>query len=108
MKILPVNIKSLAGSVATLANWLTAWGITMTASLMLSWSSGGTSLPELDACPFPHARAATLVLITRLPLIRNLRYLCRSMYHDPRLRVPVRAGDQGEDVRGDRILVPLK
>ncbi|XP_062180523.1 sugar transporter ERD6-like 4 [Phragmites australis] len=41
-EILPVNIKSLAGSVATLANWLTAWAITMTASLMLSWSNGGT------------------------------------------------------------------
>ncbi|XP_073008062.1 sugar transporter ERD6-like 6 [Typha latifolia] len=41
-EILPVNIKSLAGSVATLANWLTSWAITMTANLMLSWSSGGT------------------------------------------------------------------
>jgi SP family facilitated glucose transporter-like MFS transporter 8 len=42
-QILPVNIKSLAGSVATLANWLTAWAITMTASLMLNWSNGGLS-----------------------------------------------------------------
>ncbi|CAL4895022.1 unnamed protein product [Urochloa decumbens] len=41
-EILPVSIKSLAGSVATLANWLGAWAITMTASLMLSWSNGGT------------------------------------------------------------------
>ncbi|XP_020267687.1 LOW QUALITY PROTEIN: sugar transporter ERD6-like 6 [Asparagus officinalis] len=41
-EILPVNIKSLAGSVATLANWLTSWVITMTANLLLSWSSGGT------------------------------------------------------------------
>ncbi|QHO19089.1 sugar transporter ERD6-like 6 isoform X2 [Arachis ipaensis] len=41
-EILPVNIKSLAGSVATMTNWLTAWGITMTANLLLSWSSGGT------------------------------------------------------------------
>ncbi|KAK8457169.1 hypothetical protein SEVIR_3G136100v4 [Setaria viridis] len=41
-EILPVSIKSLAGSVATLANWLGAWVITMTASLMLSWSNGGT------------------------------------------------------------------
>ncbi|KAM0892006.1 hypothetical protein ACQ4PT_026035 [Festuca glaucescens] len=41
-EILPVNIKSLAGSVATLANWMTAWLVTMTASLMLSWSNGGT------------------------------------------------------------------
>ncbi|KAF3334831.1 sugar transporter ERD6-like 4 [Carex littledalei] len=41
-EILPVNIKSLAGSVATLANWLTSWIITMTANLLLTWSSGGT------------------------------------------------------------------
>ncbi|KAL3527109.1 hypothetical protein ACH5RR_011765 [Cinchona calisaya] len=41
-EILPVNIKSLAGSVATLFNWLTASVITMTANLLLTWSSGGT------------------------------------------------------------------
>ncbi|XP_074572645.1 sugar transporter ERD6-like 4 isoform X1 [Curcuma longa] len=43
-EILPVNIKSLAGSVATLANWLTSFAVTMTANLLLSWSSGGTFL----------------------------------------------------------------
>ncbi|WOL14481.1 sugar transporter ERD6-like 4 [Canna indica] len=41
-EILPVNIKSLAGSVATLSNWLTSFVVTMTANLLLSWSSGGT------------------------------------------------------------------
>ncbi|CAL9044194.1 unnamed protein product [Musa banksii] len=41
-EILPVNIKSLAGSVATLANWLTSFVITMTANLLLNWSTGGT------------------------------------------------------------------
>ncbi|KAJ3670799.1 hypothetical protein LUZ60_008225 [Juncus effusus] len=41
-EILPVNIKSLAGSVATLANWLTSWIITMTANILLNWSNGGT------------------------------------------------------------------
>ncbi|KAK3016622.1 hypothetical protein RJ639_006500 [Escallonia herrerae] len=41
-EILPVNIKGLAGSVATLANWFTAWVVTMTANLLLTWSSGGT------------------------------------------------------------------
>ncbi|XP_054823214.1 sugar transporter ERD6-like 6 [Prosopis cineraria] len=41
-EILPVNIKGLAGSGATLLNWFTSWGITMTANLLLSWSSGGT------------------------------------------------------------------
>ncbi|KMZ72644.1 putative Transporter [Zostera marina] len=41
-EILPVNVKSLAGSVATLANWFCSWGVTMTANLLLNWSNGGT------------------------------------------------------------------
>ncbi|XP_050125759.1 sugar transporter ERD6-like 4 [Malus sylvestris] len=41
-EILPINIKGLAGSIATLANWFTAWVVTMTANLLLEWSSGGT------------------------------------------------------------------
>ncbi|KAF3646411.1 Sugar transporter ERD6-like 4 [Capsicum annuum] len=40
--ILPVSIKSLGGSVATLANWFSAWLVTMTANLLLTWSKGGT------------------------------------------------------------------
>ncbi|EOX91081.1 Major facilitator superfamily protein isoform 4 [Theobroma cacao] len=42
-EILPINIKGLAGSVATLANWMTSWAITMTANLLLTWSGGGLS-----------------------------------------------------------------
>ncbi|CAJ1942549.1 unnamed protein product [Sphenostylis stenocarpa] len=41
-EILPVNIKGLAGSIATMGNWLFAWVITLTANLLLNWSSGGT------------------------------------------------------------------
>ncbi|XP_051139804.1 sugar transporter ERD6-like 6 [Andrographis paniculata] len=41
-EILPPKIKGLAGSVATLANWFSSWIITMTAPLLLDWSSGGT------------------------------------------------------------------
>ncbi|XP_022997496.1 sugar transporter ERD6-like 6 isoform X2 [Cucurbita maxima] len=43
-EILPVNIKGLAGSIATLANWFSAWGVTMSANLLLGWSSGGMFL----------------------------------------------------------------
>ncbi|KAK4393683.1 Sugar transporter ERD6-like 6 [Sesamum angolense] len=43
-EILPVSIKSLAGSVATLANWLSASVVTMTANLLFTWSCGGTFL----------------------------------------------------------------
>lgn len=41
-EILPVNIKSLGGSIATLANWFTGWVVTVTANLLLDWSNGGT------------------------------------------------------------------
>ncbi|KAK4780694.1 hypothetical protein SAY87_016800 [Trapa incisa] len=41
-EILPVSIKGLAGSVAVLINWLTSFAITMSANLLLEWSSGGT------------------------------------------------------------------
>ncbi|KAK3413926.1 hypothetical protein EUGRSUZ_I02436 [Eucalyptus grandis] len=41
-EILPANIKGLSGSMATLANWTTTWVITVTANLLLDWSSGGT------------------------------------------------------------------
>ncbi|KAL9229872.1 hypothetical protein vseg_005291 [Gypsophila vaccaria] len=51
-EILPVSIKSLAGSVATLANFMTSWGITMTANLMLNWSSGGTFALYTVFCAF--------------------------------------------------------
>lgn len=41
-EILPNKIKSLGGSMATLANWFISWVITMTAPLLLAWSSGAT------------------------------------------------------------------
>ncbi|KAJ4965798.1 hypothetical protein NE237_017647 [Protea cynaroides] len=41
-EIMPVNIKSLGGSTATLFNWLTSFVVTMTANILLNWSSGGT------------------------------------------------------------------
>ncbi|KAI6688254.1 hypothetical protein NL676_025082 [Syzygium grande] len=41
-EILPMNIKGLGGSTATLANWFVAWLVTMTANLLLHWSAGGT------------------------------------------------------------------
>ncbi|XP_027347953.1 sugar transporter ERD6-like 6 [Abrus precatorius] len=41
-EILPPNIKGLAGSVATFFNWSIASVVTMTANLLLNWSSAGT------------------------------------------------------------------
>ncbi|XP_010533252.1 PREDICTED: sugar transporter ERD6-like 6 [Tarenaya hassleriana] len=51
-EILPVNIKGLAGSIATLANWFFSWLITMTANLLLAWSSGGTFTLYALVCAF--------------------------------------------------------
>ncbi|RCV16491.1 hypothetical protein SEVIR_3G145100v4 [Setaria viridis] len=51
-EILPVSIKSLGGSIATLAAWLTSFAITMTANLMLTWSVGGTFLSYMIVSAF--------------------------------------------------------
>ncbi|XP_050267474.1 sugar transporter ERD6-like 6 [Quercus robur] len=57
-EILPINIKGLAGSIATLANWFIAWVVTMTANLLLDWSSAGTFTIYMVLCAF------TVVFVT--------------------------------------------
>jgi hypothetical protein len=57
-QILPVSIKSLGGSFATLANWLTSFAITMTANLLLTWSVGG---PHFDASLLPMVGLRTMI-----------------------------------------------
>ncbi|KAK1389337.1 MFS transporter, SP family, solute carrier family 2 (Facilitated glucose transporter), member 8 [Heracleum sosnowskyi] len=64
-EILPIKIKGLAGSVATLANWFIAWVVTMTAPLLLSWSSGGTFTLYMLMCALTLAFAAILVPETK-------------------------------------------
>ncbi|KAL8144069.1 hypothetical protein V2J09_017101 [Rumex salicifolius] len=54
-EILPINIKGLAGSIATLSNWFLAWVVTLTANLLLSWSSGGTFTIYTLVCTFAMA-----------------------------------------------------
>ncbi|XP_050902452.1 sugar transporter ERD6-like 6 [Lathyrus oleraceus] len=51
-EILPINIKGLAGSFATLANWFFSWLVTLTANLLLDWSSGGTFTIYTAVCVF--------------------------------------------------------
>ncbi|KVH92353.1 General substrate transporter [Cynara cardunculus var. scolymus] len=64
--ILPVNIKSLAGSVATLFNWLAASVITMTAPLLLNWSSGGILCvfvtKSTEVLPFVQEHSSSMLL----------------------------------------------
>ncbi|XP_028781598.1 sugar transporter ERD6-like 6 [Neltuma alba] len=64
-EILPINIKGLAGSVATLANWLISFLITMTANLLLTWSSGGTFTVYAAVSAFTVAFAAIWVPETK-------------------------------------------
>ncbi|XP_065861211.1 sugar transporter ERD6-like 7 isoform X1 [Euphorbia lathyris] len=41
-EIFPINIKGVAGSLATLVNWFGAWVISYTYNFLISWSSYGT------------------------------------------------------------------
>ncbi|XP_062158749.1 sugar transporter ERD6-like 6 [Alnus glutinosa] len=64
-EILPINIKGLAGSVATLGNWFTAWVVTMTANLLLEWSSAGTFTIYMVLAAFTVAFVAVWVPETK-------------------------------------------
>ncbi|KAL3572472.1 hypothetical protein D5086_026376 [Populus alba] len=41
-EIFPLNIKGVAGSLATLVNWFCAWAVSFTFNFLMSWSSYGT------------------------------------------------------------------
>ncbi|KEH27562.1 sugar transporter ERD6-like 6 isoform X2 [Medicago truncatula] len=76
-EILPVNIKGLAGSIATLTNWLTSWIITMTANLLLTWSSGGTFLIYTVMAAFTVVFAAIWVPETKGRTLEEIQFSFR-------------------------------
>ncbi|TKY55824.1 Sugar transporter ERD6 6 [Spatholobus suberectus] len=76
-EILPVNIKSLAGSLATLGNYLTSWVITMTANLLLSWSSGGTFTIYTVVAAFTIAFVAIWVPETKGRTLEEIQFSFR-------------------------------
>ncbi|XP_048504577.1 sugar transporter ERD6-like 7 isoform X2 [Beta vulgaris subsp. vulgaris] len=41
-EIFPINVKGVAGSLATLVNWFGAWAISYTFNFLMEWSSSGT------------------------------------------------------------------
>uniref|UniRef100_A0A7C9EF29 Major facilitator superfamily (MFS) profile domain-containing protein n=1 Tax=Opuntia streptacantha TaxID=393608 RepID=A0A7C9EF29_OPUST len=41
-EIFPINVKGVAGSLATLVNWFGAWAISYTFNFLMQWSSYGT------------------------------------------------------------------
>ncbi|KAF8068536.1 hypothetical protein N665_1145s0004 [Sinapis alba] len=76
-EILPVNIKGLAGSIATLANWFFSWVITMTANLLLAWSSGGTFTLYGVVCAFTVVFVTLWVPETKGKTLEELQALFR-------------------------------
>ncbi|XP_057532549.1 sugar transporter ERD6-like 6 [Amaranthus tricolor] len=76
-EILPVNIKGLAGSIATLANWFTAWVVTMTANIMLSWNSGATFSIYMVVCAFTVAFVVIWVPETKGRTLEEIQWSFR-------------------------------
>ncbi|KAL0314686.1 UNVERIFIED_CONTAM: Sugar transporter ERD6-like 6 [Sesamum angustifolium] len=76
-EILPPKIKGLAGSVATLANWFSSWLITMTAPLLLAWSSGGTFSLYTVVCVFTVAFVAIWVPETKGKTLEEIQHSFR-------------------------------
>ncbi|KAH0877921.1 hypothetical protein HID58_065315 [Brassica napus] len=76
-EILPVNIKGLAGSIATLANWFVSWLVTMTANVLLAWSSGGTFTLYALVCGFTVAFVSLWVPETKGKTLEEIQALFR-------------------------------
>ncbi|KAF7140606.1 hypothetical protein RHSIM_Rhsim06G0032600 [Rhododendron simsii] len=76
-EILPVNIKSLAGSTATLANWFCAWIVTLTANIMLNWSGGGTFTIYMVMCIVTVAFASLYVPETKGRTLEEIQWSFR-------------------------------
>nr|VDC63703.1 unnamed protein product [Brassica rapa] len=76
-EILPVNIKGLAGSIATLANWFVSWLVTMTANMLLAWSSGGTFTLYALVCGFTVAFVSLWVPETKGKTLEEIQALFR-------------------------------
>ncbi|PHU01297.1 Sugar transporter ERD6-like 6 [Capsicum chinense] len=76
-EILPVKIKGLAGSVATLANWFFSWVVTATAPLLLAWSSGGTFTLYTLMCAFTVAFVTIWVPETKGKTLEEIQFSFR-------------------------------
>eukprot|EP00246_Nothoceros_aenigmaticus_P010470 TRINITY_DN27000_c0_g1_i1.p1 TRINITY_DN27000_c0_g1~~TRINITY_DN27000_c0_g1_i1.p1 ORF type:complete len:490 (+),score=67.53 TRINITY_DN27000_c0_g1_i1:308-1777(+) len=64
-EIFPANVKGLAGSLATLANWFAAWTVTMVFNFMLQWSSVGSFWIFAGECALTVVFVALFVPETR-------------------------------------------
>ncbi|KAI5414555.1 hypothetical protein KIW84_040156 [Lathyrus oleraceus] len=77
LKILPINIKGLAGSFATLANWFFSWLVTLTTNLLLDWSSGGTFTIYTAVCVFTAGFVAIWVPETKGKTLEEIQQFFR-------------------------------
>ncbi|KAJ7568995.1 hypothetical protein O6H91_01G056200 [Diphasiastrum complanatum] len=64
-EVFPVHVKGLAGSLATLVNWSSAWVVTMTFNFLLAWSSTGSFFIFSGICAFTVIFVALFVPETR-------------------------------------------
>ncbi|KAI3821039.1 hypothetical protein L1987_08595 [Smallanthus sonchifolius] len=76
-EILPVNIKGLAGSISTLANWFICWVVTLTAPLLLSWSDAGTFTLYMLMCAVTVVFASLLVPETKGKTLEEIQFSFR-------------------------------
>ncbi|XP_050918733.1 sugar transporter ERD6-like 6 [Lathyrus oleraceus] len=80
-EILPINIKGLAGSFATLANWFFSWLVTLTANLLLDWSSGGTFTIYTAVCVFTAGFVAIWVPETKGKTLEEIQQKSKDDYN---------------------------
>ncbi|CAM6093745.1 unnamed protein product [Calypogeia fissa] len=64
-EVFPANVRGLAGSLATLVNWSSAWGVTMCFNFLLQWSSAGSFWLFSAECGLTVVFVALLVPETR-------------------------------------------
>ncbi|XP_050902762.1 sugar transporter ERD6-like 6 [Lathyrus oleraceus] len=76
-EILPINIKGLPGSFATLANWFFSRLVTLTANLLLDWSSGGTFTIYTAVCVFTAGFVAIWVPETKGKTLEEIQQFFR-------------------------------
>jgi len=104
-QILPINIKGLAGSVATLSNWLFSWLVTLTANMLLDWSSGG-----LCALHVFYSEYFFFLVNKKLPfvLVRNLHHICSCMCLDCSICYHLGPWDKGKNYWRNPMVFQMK